>query len=113
MLPRILSCFIFFYLLKQSHQAKKPFLLKLTPEQVMQTFDNVMSDDYIKELAKSFAAKAAAHFMNEIRNQKESLAAKLSNEEFRYVLLRIISVQLVCQILQMASPDEAVIDFCA
>lgn len=55
-------------------------LPQLSPEQIRHTFDNVMSDDYIKNLAKDFASKAAQHFMQEMNYQKEALANKLSGQ---------------------------------
>ncbi|XP_075971181.1 uncharacterized protein LOC142973397 [Anticarsia gemmatalis] len=98
---------------KLSNQEKnKQFLLKLTPEQVMQTFDGVMSDDYIKILAKDFAAKAAAHFMNEIRNQKKAMVEKLNSERAseRYKSLPEETQDKVAQLVAAANQaaNEAV-----
>lgn len=67
--------FILCCITAQMLQTKKP-VLQLTSEQIKDTFDNVLSDDYIKKLAQDFASKAAEHFVIEMKNQKNALAEK-------------------------------------
>ncbi|CAB3242853.1 unnamed protein product [Arctia plantaginis] len=78
MLPHLLILLMFCRVSKQlSVRDQEEYLLKLTPEQVRQAFDNVITDEYIKELAKEFAARAATHFMKEITNHKNLLLSQL------------------------------------
>lgn len=93
MLGCLLILLMFCGLSKQSDVTdQEEYLLKLTPEQVRQAFDNVLNEDYIKDLAKQFATRAAAHFMKEITNHKNLLLSQLklkrsSHPEYLYVYL--------------------------
>ncbi|XP_022816708.1 uncharacterized protein LOC111349722 [Spodoptera litura] len=81
MLKKILILFSFCCAVAQMIPTTKPILLKLTPEQIRNTFDNIMSDDYIGVLAKEFAAQAAKHFVKEMKEQRNVIIGRI-NESY-------------------------------
>ncbi|PZC78250.1 hypothetical protein B5X24_HaOG202322 [Helicoverpa armigera] len=72
-IPIFLTFFCVSAQLRETNEA-----LPLSPVQIKQSFDNVMTDEYINVLAKDFAIKAAEHFVKELGNQKTAMSSKLS-----------------------------------
>ncbi|XP_047020650.1 uncharacterized protein LOC124630716 [Helicoverpa zea] len=72
-IPIFLTFFCVSAQLRETNEA-----LPLSPVQIKQSFDNVMTDEYINILAKDFAIKAAEHFVKELGNQKTAMSSKLS-----------------------------------
>lgn len=59
-----------------------PVVIQLRPEEILNTFQSVISSDYLRTLANEFAIKAAEHVISEMKNQK-----KLSTVDYiRYTL---------------------------
>ncbi|KAM3961561.1 uncharacterized protein ACR2FA_004278 [Aphomia sociella] len=50
-----------------------PLIIKLKPQQVIESFKSVVSSKYLTELANDFAVKAAKHFLNEMKNKERVL----------------------------------------
>ncbi|XP_072940689.1 uncharacterized protein [Epargyreus clarus] len=55
-------------------QHTKPILVKLDTEQILQALTSEDTVKYIEKLAQEFAAKAAEHFLDQIRTKKRELA---------------------------------------
>ncbi|KAF9807341.1 hypothetical protein SFRURICE_007056 [Spodoptera frugiperda] len=77
MLKNILILFSFCCAAVHMVPTSKPILLQLTLEQIRNTFDNIMTDDYIDTLAKQFAAKAAKYFTKEMKKQRSAIIGKI------------------------------------
>lgn len=78
---------LFFVKLNEVYSADNPFLIQLEAEQIINTFENLISSAYIKSLAREFAEKAAKHFIKQMRTKDES-------QNYRYVLSTHNTIEL-------------------
>ncbi|XP_028177845.1 uncharacterized protein LOC114365462 [Ostrinia furnacalis] len=96
-------------------------IVSLRPEDVVNTFKNVLSSRYMKELANEFAAKAAHYFIKEMRNKEKEFTKvdpKSNDDNFgsripsraeyprnNYPELAILDEEEAMALLQDPSPD--------
>ncbi|KAG6438715.1 uncharacterized protein LOC115454370 [Manduca sexta] len=72
MLPALKLLIVF--ILHTTEGDEEAIMIKLRPEQIINTFRSVISSAYLKKLANDFAVKAANHFIDAIRNKETELS---------------------------------------
>jgi hypothetical protein len=76
MLERALHFFIYIIIELKIIYSTEPnsIILKMSPEEVINTVKTIVSSDYMRQLANDFATKTAEHIFTEIQNQDTVLA---------------------------------------